>query len=133
MYSIDTTILSQREVMPINISPTVCECSSPTSLSKQYVIRLWSFANVIAEKWYSSTILICISVSNIQHRRFQSRFLIRMVNLNVNEFISCRFAFLQPGCVIFIVLIGKENLHFHLTVKGSIFKDASDNYLSKHC
>lgn len=77
----------------------------PASLSKQYVIKLLNFTNFIGEKWYSSIILMCISVSNIQYNQFQSKFFIRMVNLNMNEVIHWGFAFLQSGCVKLTVLL----------------------------
>lgn len=77
----------------------------PTSLSKQYVIKLLKFMNFIGEKWYSSITLMCISISNFQYNQFQSKFFIRMVNLNMNEVIYWRFAFLQSGCVKLTVLL----------------------------
>lgn len=80
----------------------------PASLSKQYVIKLLNFMNFIGEKWYSSIILMCISVSNIQYNQFQSKFFIRMVNLNMNEVIYWGFAFLQSGFVKLIVLLERR-------------------------
>lgn len=105
--------MSQVEIIPVYISTTICENISPSSLSKQYAIKLLNFANLIGEKWCSSIILMCISVSSIQYNIFQSRFFIRMVYLNKNEFM-CWFAFLQPGWVALIVLI-RKNLYFHLS------------------